>query len=372
MAFSVAKVLTKVFGSRNDRLLKRYRAIVDRINEWEPKVAPLTDEQLRARTAELRAGLIAKKLRPVDVMPEAMGIIREAMDRHIGIREIFNPEQNFDPDQLDDDLLAAYDEVQQRMIATGESYLTVPIPHKLYAAVRKLYPESRPPFRARPFDVQMIGGLVLSEGRIAEMATGEGKTFVAPLACFLRVLEGMHCHVVTVNDYLVRRDASWVRPAFEALGLSVGYIQADMDPGSDSRRTQYGADTSEKLTTQDGYTAGHLQRFSASADGTLLGQYSNGQTKPLGQVVLANFTNAGGLEPIGNNSWTETSASGTPLLGVAGTGGFGVLQSSATESSNVDLTAELVNMITAQRVYQANAQTIKTQDSVLQTLVNLR
>lgn len=150
--------------------------------------------------------------------------------------------------------------------------------------------------------------------------------------------------------------------AMETLAIKVGF----------NGSTQYGADTSEKLTTQDGYTAGHLQRFSASADGTLLGQYSNGQTKPLGQVVLANFTNAGGLEPIGNNSWTETSASGTPLLGVAGTGGFGVLQSSATESSNVDLTAELVNMITAQRVYQANAQTIKTQDSVLQTLVNLR
>ncbi|MBW8901406.1 MAG: flagellar hook protein FlgE [Massilia sp.] len=150
--------------------------------------------------------------------------------------------------------------------------------------------------------------------------------------------------------------------AKETLAIKVGF----------NGSTQYGADTSEKLTTQDGYTAGHLQRFSASADGTLLGQYSNGQTKPLGQVVLANFTNAGGLEPIGNNSWTETSASGTPLLGVAGTGSFGVLQSSATESSNVDLTAELVDMITAQRVYQANAQTIKTQDSVLQTLVNLR
>jgi flagellar hook protein FlgE len=150
--------------------------------------------------------------------------------------------------------------------------------------------------------------------------------------------------------------------AKETLSIKVGF----------NGSTQYGADTSEKLTTQDGYTAGHLQRFSASADGVLLGQYSNGQTKPLGQIVLANFTNAGGLEPIGNNSWVETSASGTPLLGVAGTGSFGVLQASATESSNVDLTAELVDMITAQRVYQANAQTIKTQDSVLQTLVNLR
>jgi flagellar hook protein FlgE len=136
--------------------------------------------------------------------------------------------------------------------------------------------------------------------------------------------------------------------------------------------TQYGIDTSEKKTTQDGYTAGHLQRFSASDDGIILGQYSNGQTKPLGQVVLANFTNPNGLEPLGNNAWAESSASGTPLVGTPGTGSFGSLQSSATEASNVDLTAELVNMITAQRVYQANAQTIKTQDSVLQTLVSLR
>jgi flagellar hook protein FlgE len=136
--------------------------------------------------------------------------------------------------------------------------------------------------------------------------------------------------------------------------------------------TQYGADTSEKKTTQDGYTAGHLQRFSAGQDGTILGQYSNGQTKPLGQIVLANFTNPGGLEPLGNNAFAETSASGTPLVGTPDTGSLGVLQSSATEASNVDLTAELVNMITAQRVYQANAQTIKTQDSVLQTLVNMR
>jgi flagellar hook protein FlgE len=150
--------------------------------------------------------------------------------------------------------------------------------------------------------------------------------------------------------------------AKETLAINVGF----------NGSTQYGADTSEKLTTQDGFTAGHLQRFSAAADGTLQGQYSNGQTRALGQVVLANFTNSNGLEPIGNNSWTETSASGTPLLGTPGTGGFGVLQSSATESSNVDLTAELVDMITAQRVYQANAQTIKTQDSVLQTLVSLR
>jgi flagellar hook protein FlgE len=136
--------------------------------------------------------------------------------------------------------------------------------------------------------------------------------------------------------------------------------------------TQYGAATSEKKTTQDGYTAGHLQRFSAGADGVILGQYSNGRSQPLGQIVLANFSNPNGLQPLGNNAWAESSTSGGPMVGVPNSGALGVLQSSAVENSNVDLTAELVNMITAQRVYQANAQTIKTQDSVLQTLVNLR
>ncbi|MGJ9418185.1 flagellar hook protein FlgE [Massilia sp. CMS3.1] len=136
--------------------------------------------------------------------------------------------------------------------------------------------------------------------------------------------------------------------------------------------TQYGTSTSDKKLVQDGYTAGHLQRFSIGDDGTILGQYSNGQSKPLGQVVLANFTNSNGLEPLGNNAWAESADSGTPLIGTPDSGSLGVLQSSAVETSNVDLTAELVNMITAQRVYQANAQTIKTQDSVLQTLVNLR
>src|SRR5206468_7207869 len=154
----------------------------------------------------------------------------------IGIRAIFNPETKFDPDTLDDDMLEAYDSVQRQMIATGESWMTVPIPEKLYATIRKMYPESRPPYRARCFDVQLIGGLVLYEGKIAEMATGEGKTFVAPLACFMKVLEGYHGHVVTVNDYLVRRDASWIRPAFENLGITVGFIQGDMEPGGDSRR----------------------------------------------------------------------------------------------------------------------------------------
>ncbi|MES2743755.1 MAG: flagellar hook protein FlgE [Pseudomonadota bacterium] len=136
--------------------------------------------------------------------------------------------------------------------------------------------------------------------------------------------------------------------------------------------TQIAAATSEKKTVQDGYAGGQLTRFSAGPDGVILGQYTNGRTRPLAQVVLANFTDPNGLQPLGNNAWAETSASGGPLVGAPNTGSLGPLRSSAVEASNVDLTAELVNMIVAQRAYQANAQTIKTQDSVLQTLVNLR
>src|SRR5258708_23351921 len=113
---TVQKALTKVFGSRNDRLLKRYRSIVDQVNDLEPKIQVMTDEQLRTRTAELKAGLTSAELRSTDVMPEAFAIIRESMDRHIGIRSIFDPENHFDPDQLEDDMLEAYDQVQRRML----------------------------------------------------------------------------------------------------------------------------------------------------------------------------------------------------------------------------------------------------------------
>lgn len=136
--------------------------------------------------------------------------------------------------------------------------------------------------------------------------------------------------------------------------------------------TQFGAAFSVNAIKQDGYTSGKLSKFNTAKDGTIVGSYTNGKTAVLGQVTLANFTNANGLQSLGDNQWTETATSGAALVGPPGTGSMGVLTSNATEDSNTDLTGELVNMITAQRVYQANAQTIKTQDQVLQTLVNLR
>src|SRR5687767_10458878 len=133
MAFStIGKLFVKVFGSRNERLLKRYHRIVTHINEQEPKVREMTDEQLRERTQELRKLVSAGEKRTSDVLPEALAIIREAMDRNIGIREIFNPEQKFDPDKLDDEMLQVYDEVQQKLIASGEPWQKVSIPVKLY------------------------------------------------------------------------------------------------------------------------------------------------------------------------------------------------------------------------------------------------
>ncbi|QGZ39258.1 flagellar hook protein FlgE [Pseudoduganella flava] len=136
--------------------------------------------------------------------------------------------------------------------------------------------------------------------------------------------------------------------------------------------TQYGSATSEKNSTQNGYAAQSLVRFATDANGVIQGQYSEGASRALGQVVLADFASVDNLIPLGNNMWSESSGSGVPRIGTAGEGGFGQLRAASVESSNVDLTEQLVDMITAQRVYQANAQTIKTEDSILQTLVNLR
>ncbi|MDT8363607.1 MAG: flagellar hook protein FlgE [Nitrosomonas sp.] len=135
--------------------------------------------------------------------------------------------------------------------------------------------------------------------------------------------------------------------------------------------TQFGSNFGVNKLSQDGFTSGRLAGFNVSDDGTIKGNYTNGQNITLGQVVLASFANTDGLKPQGRNQWLETADSGLPLVGVPLSGTLGSLQSAAVEESNVDLTAELVGLITAQRVYQANAKTIETQDAVLQTLVNL-
>ncbi|TKI08296.1 flagellar hook protein FlgE [Martelella alba] len=134
---------------------------------------------------------------------------------------------------------------------------------------------------------------------------------------------------------------------------------------------QYASASSVSSQNQDGYTAGDLTKYEINDDGTITGTYSNGKTQLLGQIVLANFANTQGLSSQGDNVWSATAASGQAILGTAGSGNFGSLTSGALESSNVNLSQELVNLIVAQRDYQSNAQTIKAQDTIMQTLVSM-
>ncbi|UQG60996.1 flagellar hook protein FlgE [Marinobacter sp. M3C] len=143
----------------------------------------------------------------------------------------------------------------------------------------------------------------------------------------------------------------------------------NLDLGS---TTQYGANFGVNDQRQNGYTTGRLSGLDVSQQGVIFARYTNGQSKSLGQVALASFNNTDGLSPSGDTSWVETFESGQPIIGRPDTGTLGAIQASSVEESNVDLSAELVNLIIAQRNYQANAKTIETSDAVTQTIINLR
>jgi len=136
--------------------------------------------------------------------------------------------------------------------------------------------------------------------------------------------------------------------------------------------TQYGGAFNVNAITQDGYTTGRLIGIDIDSTGVVQARFTNGRSLALGQVALANFANAQGLQQLGDTNWAETFSSGQALRGQAGNSGFGLVQSGALESSNVDITEQLVNMITAQRNFQANAQMISTADAITQTIINIR
>ena len=158
-------------------------------------------------------------------------------------------------------------------------------------------------------------------------------------------------------------------PNAGAAAPAVANFPVDIDM---SGATQFGSKFAVADLSQDGYASGDLTSINISNDGMVMASYSNGVTRAEAQVALANFRNPQGLLAVGGNNWVESFDSGPAVMGKPGDGNFGALRSGALEDSNVDLTAELVNMMTAQRAYQANAQTIKTQDQVMSTLVNLR
>ena len=160
-----------------------------------------------------------------------------------------------------------------------------------------------------------------------------------------------------------------------AAALGTGANPIDITAGSlgFGESTQFGSSFGIYSVNQNGYTTGQLAGLAIDEDGAINGRYTNGQTQSLGQIVLTNFPNPQGLLALGNNLWAETTASGQRINPQPpGSPNLGILRSGAVEESNVDLTQELVNLIVAQRLYQANAQTIRAQDQILQTLVNLR
>ena len=160
-----------------------------------------------------------------------------------------------------------------------------------------------------------------------------------------------------------------VKPTANTNAPPVADISIELDL---SGATQFGSGFAVADLQQDGYGAGELRNINIGADGTIMASYSNGVTRAEAQMAMSNFRNPQGLISVGGNNWVASADSGVPVDGKPGTGTFGTLTACALEESNVDLTAELVNMMTAQRSYQANAQTIKTQDQVMSTLVNLR
>jgi preprotein translocase subunit SecA len=179
--------LTKVFGSRNQRLLKQYTKAINKIGSYEEGYKALSDEELKAKTLEFRER-IEKGETEEDILPEAFAVVREASLRTIGLRH---------------------------------------------------------------FDVQMVGGMVLNDGKIAEMRTGEGKTLVATLPAYLNAISGEGVHVITVNDYLASRDANWMRPVYEFLGLSVGVILSGQD--AEEKRNAYNSDITYGTNNEYGF-----------------------------------------------------------------------------------------------------------------------
>lgn len=199
--------------------------------------------------------------------------------------------------------------------------------------------------------------------------------WTAHLAFDGEVMEQSYQLAFNTNGQLELTDdnAGQIRPTIQVPGTDLGTGASDMSFVFDmSGTSQTGQPFSNESQVQDGYTSGRLTSFTIDETGALMANYSNQQSRIQGQIVLASFNNPQGLASTGSNNFVETSGSGLARLGVPDTSNFGSVRSGALEDANVDLTGELVNMITAQRVYQANAQTIKTQDSILQTIVNLR
>ncbi len=245
----VDTVLHKIFGTPHERKVKQLRPVIAKIHEACKALATLDDAELAAKSAEFREKLNNGATLD-DIKVDAFAVCREACDRRLGIFNIFKPEFGFDFSRLGPELQEAVNKAKAEL-ESGKNEWEVYLPAALYAKVRELYPESVKPFRMLPFDVQMIGGLVLHEGAIAEMATGEGKTLAAALPVYLNGLSGHGVHVVTVNDYLAGRDAKQMGLVYKFLGLTVGLIVNGLD--AEQRRQSYNSDVTYGTNNEFGF-----------------------------------------------------------------------------------------------------------------------
>ena len=245
----VDTVLHKIFGTPHERKVKQLRPVIAKIHEACKALALLDDAELAAKSAEFREKLNNGATLD-DIKVDAFAVCREACDRRLGIFNIFKPEFGFDFSRLGPELQEAVNKAKAEL-ESGKNEWEVYLPAALYAKVRELYPDSVKPFRMLPFDVQMIGGLVLHEGAIAEMATGEGKTLAAALPVYLNGLSGHGVHVVTVNDYLAGRDAKQMGMVYKFLGLTVGLIVAGLNP--EQRRESYNSDVTYGTNNEFGF-----------------------------------------------------------------------------------------------------------------------
>ena len=244
----VDSVLHKIFGTPHERKVKQLRPVIAKIHQARKALEALDDAALAAKSAEFREKL-KNGATLDDIKVEAFAVCQEACDRRLGIFNIFKPENNFDFSKLGE--LQQYTDAAKAELDAGKNEWEVYMPAAVYAKVRELYPDSVKPFRMMPFDVQMIGGLVLHEGAIAEMATGEGKTLAAALPVYLNGLSGHGVHVVTVNDYLAGRDAKQMGMVYKFLGLTVGLIVNGLNP--EERRISYNSDVTYGTNNEFGF-----------------------------------------------------------------------------------------------------------------------
>jgi preprotein translocase subunit SecA len=222
---TITNAVRQLLGTTNEAVLRRIWPTVRKVTAQEARMRALDDTGLRALAAELRQR-VAGGASLDDVAVEALALVREAADRRIGMWAALNPAKGF-PDEAWGNAKPAVDAVRAQL-AAGTAPWELDLPASVYDRVRACHPNSVPPFRMRGHDVQVLGALVLHQGKIAEMRTGEGKTLVASFTAFLNALSGKGVHIVTVNDYLAGRDAAWNTPTLRFLGVSVGAIQSQM------------------------------------------------------------------------------------------------------------------------------------------------